>query len=383
MHSRWRAKFMSDAPAVLIAATSARALATSARRAGYAPLVVDFFADDDTRDEAERCLRFEGGLAAGFQLEAFMEACERLVDSRTIVGFVYGAGFEDRPALLEAAARRWRLLGNSAEIVSRLKDPIFFADFCRSNAIPHPEIAQERPTHPSLWLARQRGGSGGGHIRPCEEASLSDARTYYQRKAPGRPVSALILADGARCSILGFSEQWSAHQEGRPFRFAGAARPAAIVPGVEQALESVARRICSTIPLVGLNSLDFLVSESGFWLLEVNPRPGATLDLFEADSGRESLFALHIAACRGEIKPTPEQHGACAFEILYADFEIARTPALNWPAWTRDRQPEGSFVAKGDPFCTIVARGATTSEVRRDLADGAATIRLSIQSQVA
>src|SRR5271154_6536350 len=97
---------MVEPAAVLIAAASARALAASARRAGYAPVVVDFFGDDDTREVAESCVRLEDGVACGFQLHSLMAACERLAEGRTLAGVVYGTGFEDRPALIEAMAKR-------------------------------------------------------------------------------------------------------------------------------------------------------------------------------------------------------------------------------------------------------------------------------------
>ena len=246
---------MVEPAAVLIAAASGRALAASARRAGYAPLAVDFFADDDTREVAESCVRLEDGVARGFQLHSLMAACERLAEGRTLAGVVYGSGFEDRPALIEAMAKRWRLIGNPASIVSRLKDPLIFADLCREVAVPHPETRLERPADPWRWLARRRGGSGGGHIRPAEAEPAADAETYFQRRVDGRPVSALVLADGARCAILGFSEQWA--QEGRCFRFAGAAQPAAIPVSVEQALAAAVGQFCARTPLVGLNSLIF------------------------------------------------------------------------------------------------------------------------------
>jgi uncharacterized protein len=370
---------MSEAPAVLIAAASARALAASARRAGYAPLVADFFADDDTRGDAEACVCVEDGLARGFQLDRLLADCERLAGARTIAGFVYGSGFEDRPAIIEAMARRWRLLGNRAEVVSRLKDPLIFADLCREGAIPHPETTVERPTDSSNWLARQRGGSGGGHIRSAEGEPAANARTYFQKRVVGRPVSALILADGARCAILGFSEQWTALHDRRPFRFAGAARPAAIPPSVERALASAVYRFCASTSLVGLNSLDFLVSNDGFWLLEVNPRPGATLDIFEPESAPlESLFALHVAACNGVLAHAARLDRASATQIVYADRDIVRAPRLAWPAWARDRQPAGSPVVKGDPFCTILATGDDTTHARRCLEERAALIRSSL-----
>ena len=53
------------------------------------------------------------------------------------------------------------------------------------------------------------------------------------------------------------------------------------------------------MPLAGLNSVDFLVADDAVWLLEINPRPGATLDIFEPDGG--SLFALHVQACGGVL----------------------------------------------------------------------------------
>ncbi|MET0301922.1 MAG: hypothetical protein ABW010_04740 [Methyloceanibacter sp.] len=41
-----------DGSSLLIASVSARALAEAARRAGFTPLVADFFADADTQDAA-------------------------------------------------------------------------------------------------------------------------------------------------------------------------------------------------------------------------------------------------------------------------------------------------------------------------------------------
>jgi predicted ATP-grasp superfamily ATP-dependent carboligase len=374
---------MSERPAVLIASASARALAQSARRAGYAPLVIDFFADDDTREAAEACICLKDGLAQGFVHDSLMTACERLASGRTVAGVVYGSGFEDRPALIEAMGKRWRLIGNPSRLVARLKDPLIFADLCRHLEIPHPETQIDRPAEASNWLARQRGGSGGSHIRAAAAEPLADAGTYFQRRVDGRPVSALVLTDRGRWAILGFSEQWAVFHYERPFRFNGAVRPASIPAPIEQALTAAVGRLCSRTPLVGLNSFDFLASDKGYWLLEVNPRLGATLDIFEPESPQEeSLFALHVAACNGRVGSTPRLAGAIATQIVYSDCEIVASPDLAWPAWARDRQSAGSRVAKDAPFCTVVARGATAVDARRMLAERAAAIETLVRSSV-
>jgi len=308
-----------------------------------------------------------------------MAASERASGARSIAGVVYGSGFEDRPSLLAALAERWRVFGNPAEVVARLKDPLAFAWACEANEIPHPETTLEQPGELPSWLARQRGGSGGGHIRAVGDEPAADAQTYFQRRVDGRPVSALVLGASARSAVLGFSEQWSMFQNSRPFRFAGAARPAALPRSVEQRLTAGIDRFCAAIPLVGLNSFDFLLSDHGFWLLEVNPRPGATLDIFDTNtSGAETLFAAHIAACEGVLAPAPRGEGASAMQIVYAERDIASTPRMAWPDWARDRQAEGSHVGEGDPFCSVVANGATIGEARTRVSERIAMIQQSI-----
>ena len=70
----------------------------------------------------------------------------------------------------------------------------------------------------------------------------------------------------------------------------------------EEIARSVAS-ITSELGLVGLNSADFLVSGDTVWLIEINPRPGATLDVFEPNEG--ALFAHHVAACEGRLMSVP------------------------------------------------------------------------------
>lgn len=167
-----------------------------------------------------------------------------------------------------------------------------------------------------------------------------------------------------------------------PFRGSGASRcdSAIVAAGTYRGRGA----ICAARPLVGLNSFDFLVSDQGFWLLEINPRPGATLDIFEtADPASNALFALHVAACEGRLAAIPRQSGACAMEIVYAERDLPNAPAMVWPAWAHDRQPAGGAVGRGEPFCTVVAIGETVEDARARLDERAALIRSSIHAQAA
>jgi predicted ATP-grasp superfamily ATP-dependent carboligase len=370
MPSRSRASFM-DNKTVLIVAASGRALAASARRGGYIPLVVDFFGDSDTIALAHAHARLDEGLARGITPGALEAALASVAAGQQPCGLVCGTGFEDRPELLTRIARRWRVLGNAAETVAALKDPLAFASLCNDCGVAHPEIALSRPADTAGWLAKRKGGAGGSHIGPAAERDAAHD-IYYQRHVAGAPVSVLFLASGRRTLVLGLSEQWPSPAPHRPFRYGGAVRPAALTARITGALIESVRRLIAAIPLVGLNSADFLVEGDRFRLLEINPRPSATLDIFEPPGG--SLFALHMSACDGELDcAAPSSSGAMATAVVYAGCDVT-IPALHWPDWTVDRPHAGTEVKAGEPLCTVHASAATAMEARQIVDERLATV---------
>ncbi len=354
--------------AVLVAAISGRALAESARRGGYRPLVVDFFGDQDTVAAAQAHVRMDGSFTRGFGEAELMAMLEHLAAQHPPVGIVCGTGFEDRPQMLTRLARRWRLYGNGAALVTQVKDPDFFAAVCRSCGVPFPEISLQPPDRAG-FVAKRRGGSGGAHVADhVADHAVSAARddVYFQARVPGRPVSALLLANGVSAIVLGLSAQWASPTAGQPFRYGGAVQPAAVPPGMAARLEAAARRLAAAVSLTGLNSVDFLVDGDDFWAIEINPRPGATLDIFEIGSGQgASLFALHMAACAGHlIDAVPKRAGSSASAVCYATHGIRTPRQFKWPEWCADR-PNGDLAIKaGEPLCTVHAAAATEADAK-------------------
>jgi predicted ATP-grasp superfamily ATP-dependent carboligase len=361
-------------PAVLIAAASGRALAASARRAGYRPLVIDYFADQDTIASAHAHLRLASGLDRGMQTREVMAALQALSEQHAARGVVWGSGFEDRPSLLRQIAQTWTLIGNRPDVVEHVKDPMLLAKLCRSCDIPYPETRMDPSDDRDGWLIKRVGGAGGTHIRDAMEVLTSprlrgevetrDAAFYYQRRVAGEPISALVLADGKSALLLGFSTQWSSPSPANPFRYGGAVRPAPLTPELTDTLTTIVQRLTSLIGLVGLNSFDFLVHDRTFHLIEINPRPGATIDIFEPP-GNDSLFALHADACRGLLPDrAPVLDGAAASAVVYAPVDIPRLPSFDWLDWSADRPIAGSFISAQSPLCTVLAHAATAARAR-------------------
>lgn len=337
-------------PSILIAAASGRALAAAARRAGFRPLVADFFDDLDTRMLAAANVA-ASDVDRGFEMPLLVDRLLELAQREDPIGVVYGSGFEDRTEILDEIAKHFPLYGNSADVVARTKDPRLLACACREFSIPHPEIRFDPPSEPREWLIKRRGGGGGLHVAPAGSRSLEPFE-YYQRCVRGRPVSVLLLADGRRSRVLGMSEQWAASSGDKPFRFGGAVRPAKLDAASAQEICDAAGKLAEAFGLVGLNSVDFLVATDTFHLLEINPRPGATLDIF-AD---RRLFTFHIESCRGHLPSEPLIFTrACATAIAYAPCDLRFMPELDWPVWCMDRQKPGTCLRNGDPVCTVSA----------------------------
>jgi uncharacterized protein len=376
-----RKSLQAEAASLLIAAVSARSLVQSARRAGLIPLAVDFFADTDTQEAAYACRKLGSDIARGFRAEGIIRALEALAKCAPspVLGFVYGAGFEDRPELLRLIAKRWPILGNGATTVERVKAPnIFFAELDRLR-VPHPRTMMQRPGHAAGWLAKKIGGAGGSHIVTARLAKPNSG-FYYQERVEGQSISALFVGNGSDARVLGFSEQWTVPSRKGLWRYGGAARPAALSPRIARQMVSAARRVARHFNLKGLASADFVVSGEDALLLEVNPRPGATLDIF--DCGATSLLALHTRAVReGKLPPrAPQFEDAMASAIVYAMRGGAVPPDMVWPDWTADRPKSSEWIDKNRPICTVWARSGTAAQAKRLIKERICRITAGFQS---
>ncbi len=307
-------------------------------------------------------MKLDGGLSEGLALDVVVGAVEALARVHDPIGLVYGAGFEHQPETIAAIARSTRVFGNEAETLKRAKDPVVLAHACATNGVRHPSVAFSPPDEPDGWLIKKQGGAGGAHIATAHDPSGLSPDSYFQRRVAGKSISALFLASEKKTEIIGFSVQWTAPTPASPFRYGGAAGPVSVGPAQADEISRSVAVIAADLNLVGLNSADFLVSEEGVWLIEINPRPGATLDVFESNDG--ALFSGHMAACEGRLARAPVSLACKAAETVYASREAAVREGLNWPDWAVDRSPPGTRFSAGDPICTVLAPGATVDLAR-------------------
>jgi predicted ATP-grasp superfamily ATP-dependent carboligase len=362
MHSPKRDGSSPERPPFLIAAVSGRALAASAARAGHPVVVLDLFADSDTCAAACAVRDVSQRRRLAFSARRLLAQADELAPAGACAGVVAGSGFEMRPGLLAKLCTGRTLHGNAPTVVRAIKHPQRFFRLLDDLGVRHPEVSLAAPFSRSGWLVKRVGGAGGGHIRPARDAgarlpTLSRVH-YFQRVVAGRSMSVLFVADGARFRIIGYNDLWHAGVRGAdaPFLYGGAL--GAAVPGTRIAAQvGVAlERLVSATGLVGLNGLDFIVDEhEHVQVLEINPRPTATLDLYDADCDG-GLFEWHLSACRGVLPRAVQRTGiARATAVVYAAQPLRVPDDLVWPEWASDRPRPGIWISLGAPVCTVRA----------------------------
>jgi predicted ATP-grasp superfamily ATP-dependent carboligase len=318
--------------------------------------VADAFGDSDTAEHAAAACCVADAARIGFRAKPVFAALAALEAAAATppIGLILGSGFEDRPKLIAALSRRYRLIGNGAETVARAKNPAGFFALLDTLGLAHPATQLAPPVDTGGWLSKRIGGSGGTHVVPASSADPSPRR-YFQRYLEGVPHSVLAVAASDGAHVVGISRQWTVGSGPRPYRYGGAVGPVQLPPAVDAAMRAAVTYVSSALGLVGLVAFDFILAGDQPHLVEVNPRPSATLDVFDDERG--SLFSAHVAACADHVPQLPAPQGARAAAVLYADPAALTVNTVAWPEWTADRPGPGTSIPRYRPIATVFASG--------------------------
>ena len=348
---------------IIVAAISSRAYVQAAIHAGFEVIAIDAFADVDTQKYAKQVLQVPVNNGQ-FEADAFLKVLQK-IDLKKYSGLCYGAGFELQPNFLTEIAKRIPIIGNDPQTIHSCKNPQLLTEFCNANNMATPIIAFSRPTNTLGWLKKQIGGSGGAHIKPVLPLEIPiNHCVYYQKIQAGIPYSCLFLANEKNVQVIGFNEQWCNSSAVLPYRFGGVVSHADLSENVKATITEFIAKATLHFGFKGINSCDFLLHENKVYMLEINPRLSASLQLYSAKKG--DLFAAHIQACADELKqwPTVEKQ-AKAMHIVYANKAASVPVDMDWPKWVCDIPQPNSEIAAGAPICTVLANARTAKLARK------------------
>jgi uncharacterized protein len=355
-------------------------LADLAMRDGRTVAAFDLFGDLDLR-------RGGGGVTAlpGGSLTALVDAAVQMPAR----GVVYGASFENHPALVARLAERHALLGNGPQTLRAVRDPQRLAPALRDAGLMYPRTVAAAPDDLSdRWLRKPLRGGGGTRVRAWRGSALP-AGTVAQQRIDGVACSAAAVGDGVDAVVLGLTEQLVGRRAFgvRGYRWCGNVVPPRLPAGERDSLLGQARAICSCLAgafaLRGLFGVDFIWDGERAWTVEVNPRPTASLEAIEAAYGVD-VFGAHLRACAGEL-PRSESEPACAAgkAVLFATEDVVIGDSICWlERGVRDVPHPGDRIAAGHPICTVVAAAATPQAALNELEERAGQLRAELEPRV-
>lgn len=346
---------------ILIIASSGRMLAQAAKNAGLKPLVIDMFADLDTRIYA---LDFKQ--IPVLSPNHLAPAVDYFIHHYAVTQCIYGSGFEQHPDSLRYLQTRLTLSGNSAETFMRVQNKVdFFATLDKFD-IPHPETVFTPPHETQNWLIKPMQGQGGVDIQRYQVNHKTGAVAYWQKYQTGSAHSVLFLANGQQCQVIGFNRQWTTClNETDEFIFAGIINYSELSETSQVRIMDWLAKLVPVFNLTGLNSLDFIQHNAQSYVLEINPRPSASMQLYQQNLLLKHIHAKTIdMAKQTKLLPPLIYTG---YQIIYAPQDVRIPENHIWENNSLDIPAAGQICRTGQPICSIIAHKKQARTVLRAL----------------
>ncbi len=360
---------------VLVIANSARSIVCSAKKAGYTVFALDRFGDVDTLQCADKAELIPSGqenrlheLAASF---GGMDAV------------ILGPGFEH----LEFK----NTLSNPKGVMEEVNDKSKLPGKLSSLDIPHPETESidraERLGFPIM--IKPKSGSGG--LRNIiagsgEELALfkerADAHEFIaQEFVEGTSCSASVISTADDAVAVALNEQligipWLT---GLPFAYCGNITP--FHTEFSNEMIRYAEEIALEFGLLGSNGIDFMLTERGILVIEVNPRFQGSIDTVERSTGMNIVDA-HIKSFAGELPKVRKPACFAAKAIVYANNRVTISKnvsdtlirCMELGRAADIPQPE-SIIQPDEPITTMLATSKTRSPVLKKVGKSARYVK--------
>ena len=345
---------------VLIIGNSVRSIACSAKRAGHIVHSIDNFGDLDTI-KCSDIFEFLKSVSSKKLQEIASEM------DAVILGSEFG-----KLSLKNA-------LNNKPDIMLKAGDKSKIAKKLKSMGIPHPETSSADKAHCLEYplMIKPKLGSGGTRntvVRNEEELLL-----FFEKHAPdeyivqefisGIPCSASLVSTGKEASVISINEQligvpWLT---GLPFAYCGNITP--FHSQYNDLMTGYAKEIALEYGLLGSNGVDFIVSDKGPYVIEVNPRFQGSLDTVELATGI-NVFQAHVDSFSGILaEPRDlkcfaakaivfgEKHGVVGTDLSNKLFEcMDHNEAADIPR-------AGTVVLPDQPITTLLTTGNSRNAV--------------------
>jgi predicted ATP-grasp superfamily ATP-dependent carboligase len=380
---------------ILVIGFSTRNIVCSGKKAGYNMYSLDTFCDYDLLECADAAIQLSA--PEGFDVKS-IESDEiiRLVETFGVEfdAIILGSGFET----LEIPNCQYPILRNDIDIMKKVTDKSVFASILKEMGIPQPHLfsLHEKESIKYPVMIKPVCGGGGRFNRILEDQddinsykqliesfgiNFSEKDFIIQEYITGVPASVSVISTKEEAFAIAVNEQligttWLTDM---PFAYCGNITPFE-TPFADK-MRELAEEMIIKLGLIGSNGIDFIVTEDGPVVIELNARFQGSLDTVEMATGI-SIFDAHIRSFENELDIQDTKITRYAGRaILYGNKELFVTERIQksiMKTETADIPNVGHTSYANEPIVSVLATGNTKDEVLNKLKNSVMFIRESL-----
>jgi predicted ATP-grasp superfamily ATP-dependent carboligase len=212
-------------------------------------------------------------------------------------------------------------------------------------------------------------------VRSVEELNIFTERRdshefIAQEFVEGIPCSASVISTGDEAVVVAVNElligiPWLTRL---PFAYCGNVTP--FETKFREEMEAYSKQIAIEFKLQGSNGIDFMHTDKGVYVLEVNPRFQGSIDTVELSTGL-NVFDAHIKSFSGELPELREPQCFAAKNIIYADKKLKINRNISdmlvkymSKGKAADIPRHGQEISPDEPVTTVLATARTHKMVQ-------------------
>jgi len=366
---------------VLVIGVNTRHIACSASRAGYTVYTLGRFNDVDLKACSDRSVIHDMPDVHDLDLPELIPIFRTLLPVDFIV---LGPGFEHLGNWVEEITGNVPVLNNPPHIFTNISDKAWLAKKLKILNLPHPfTVPLDSLKTPEDWtggypaIIKPRVGAGGMENRLVIDLKdlemtmnvLDSSQYLLQEYINGTVTSVSIISTGKQAVAIAVNEQLAGIDTltGMPFAYCGNITP--YISEYNDWMRETSMNLAKELALVGSNGVDFIITDKGPVVLEVNPRFQGSIDTVERSTGL-NIFRLHHESFQGKLPVCG--HSQC-FSIKTIFFAPRRlvvekrvydylVQCYN-EGTAADVPSKGTVCEKDEPVVSFLSEGSSRMEV--------------------
>jgi len=417
-------------PSICLMGASCRAAAQAAARAGCTRILAwDDFLDADLLE-----------IAQARSLADFPEDSPQGLAELQGIPLLLCGGIENRPDFIRRRIDQGMLCGVTGDMLRQLRSLESWQRWASESRIGWPMTVQDL-SDPRLdsvrsesWILKPVGRAGGVHVRaiaslegldrvanlgldPGSPTSSPTSNLWYlQQYVPGISIGVSYCTDSnrntdnngttesnepPRTRIVGIARSILSEEleAPLPWIYRGSLAPYSVSSSVLASLERFAKTVAQSTGIRGLWQADFQIDPNGqLWLLEINPRWSASMELHELLQGYSWITEHVRILCDGASKRVPSPGSPAGQQIakgiVYAPhgmhLSVAQVDRLwrsGWHGTLRELEtaefcladipqsdPLGVDFAEGMPIVTVLVAGEKNADLLEKIRQARSTV---------